>query len=340
MKLTKQTIKKAEDIENNKNSTCPICSSYTDKMNEIKLLNLVSSDTYKCIGCGLHFRDPLPSASLMEDYYSARYFRYSNKLEKQIAENQSNWIRCLLESNNVDPQKIYYLEFGAGRGWLVSMMNRFVRRSIGFEADEFSTSWGKDNLQADMRVGFITATSISNIDLHCIPLFSLSHVLEHLHEPKDILQALSVRCKDAYLFLEVPNGKFEGKVMALDRSPHSSMGQHFWSFTDKSLATLLELSGWDIVQISESGSHYYYDTKLQRLSGELYLLNKISSLIEDQPRGRKWLLEVSKMCSRIIAVLLVTLKSRIFHNHLRSRKNMPVIRILAKKKVLCDSHLA
>ncbi|MBP7432427.1 hypothetical protein KA996_02655, partial [bacterium] len=42
---------------------------------------------------------------------------------------------------------------------------------------------------------------------------------------------------------EVPDAEYEGRVMEIDTFPWSSMGQHFWSFSEVSLRILLENNG-------------------------------------------------------------------------------------------------
>lgn len=252
-----------------KHMICPICHSNAIKLNSLRLLNLIDSSTYHCKKCGLYFREPLPDAKTINEYYSSRYFRYSDNIERNMAEVQSKFIIDGLKKIKIEPHKINYLEFGAGRGWVLSYLKRsgFLNSGMGFDSDPVSTQWGEENLKVDLKAGFLCEDLVKEIGIHRseINFISLIHLLEHLDNPNKIINIFQAYLHEHYLFLEVPDAEYEGPVMEVDTFPSSSMGQHFWSFSELSLRILLENNNYEILFLERVGNPHYWDSRIDYL---------------------------------------------------------------------------
>ncbi len=247
---------------------CPICKDRTIKVNSLRLLNLIDSSTYHCKNCGVFFRAPLPTEEEVIKYYTSRYFRHPDKIEKEMAKIQGSFIIRHLEKISKNLRDINYLEFGAGRGWVILYLQNFgIKSAIGLEPDTISTQWGKENLRVDLRTGILDEKQIEKIKLDFpeTNLISLIHVLEHLHNPEKILTLIKNNIKKHYLFLEVPDADYEGAVMKIDRFPWSSLGQHFWSFSEKSICLLLEKVGYRVIAIEHAGNPHFWERSITHL---------------------------------------------------------------------------
>jgi len=250
---------------------CPLCkSTNTIQLNSIILLNLKKSTTYCCLNCGVYFRYPLPSEESVIHYYSSRYFRYPEKIEREMARIQGSFLIHNLNRFPKRPNSIHYIEFGAGRGWLLSYLKNsgFIQSGVGFEPDSISTEWGIKNLHVDLRQDILDIHQSNRISQEFpeTNLIALIHVIEHLHNPIDILSSFKNNFKPHLLFLEIPDAEFEGPVMRIDTFPWSSMGQHFWSFSEKSLQILLKTVGYHIITIQKDGDPHYWKKSLDNLA--------------------------------------------------------------------------
>jgi hypothetical protein len=119
--------------------------------------------------------------------------------------------------------------------------------------------------------------------------------------------------------------------MELDTFPHSSMGQHFWSFTEQGLKILLDRSGFDVIASMKDGKPAFWSTTLQTLK----IWKTISEHYQDchqngfnVKNGAITSLKIAGMCfSTGIKVLLRRLLNQSYN-----RLDLPVIRLLAKAK--------
>jgi len=143
-----------------------------------------------------------------------------------------------------------------------------INSTMGIEPDDISVQWGRENLEADLRTGALNEDLAAEIPSKYpeANLISLIHVLEHLHNPCEILSLFRKNLKPHYLFLEVPNAEYEGSAMKVDTFPWSSMGQHFWSFSTKSLHLLLEGRGYQIISLECEGNPHYWEKHIAHLS--------------------------------------------------------------------------
>lgn len=304
---------------------CPICDSKSQKKNELHLLGLIKSYTWECSKCGIFFRNPLPDSDLLKKYYSEKYFRWPKRVECRIAKLQANWIINRLQSVAISSFDLRYIEFGAGRGWLVDKMSKYFKSAVGFEADTAAANWGKKHLGVELYNSFLTLENISSLGKAEPLIFSLSHVLEHLVDPKIFLKTLQ-KYDESLIFIEVPNARYEGHGMVLDTSPSSSMGQHFWSFTVHGLKALLESVGYQVLAVEELGSTKYYKNYIN----SMILQRQIRRDILEMPYGLKsFTLNICRFAIRcLFAGFTIRLETLLTNRY--SRVHAPVIRVIAR----------
>lgn len=313
---------------------CSVCGSPSRQLNELSLLGLLECATYRCTSCGLYFRHPLPAEKDILRYYQSRCFRHADEIEKKMAEIQGNWIiRCLRE-NDIGLDAVHYREFGAGRGWLVSFMQKQgLRSAVGYEPDNKSATWGRETFQIDLREGFITE-AMEELSAHSLPglkMLSLVHVLEHLHAPLDVLSSLQKRNGSSCLFVEVPDAKREGPVMELDTFAQSSMGQHFWSFTEESLRILLNKAGFSIVASQEDGKPCFWNNIVKTLRIRKGMTEQCDEWKQNQFNVKHTALSLLKLSGQcFIAGGAMRMQRLLRHNY--NRLDLPVIRMFAKSE--------
>ncbi|MDI6867745.1 MAG: class I SAM-dependent methyltransferase [Methanoculleus sp.] len=248
----------------------------------------------------------------------------------EMARRQGSFILRKLSNEQIDLSKINYLEFGAGRGWVLSYLQSFgsINSTMGIEPDEVSVRWGRENLEVNLNKGTLNEDLITEISLNYpeTNLISLIHVLEHLHNPFELLALLKKNLKEHFLFLEIPNAEQEGPVMKIDTFPWSSMGQHFWSFSAKSLRLSLENCGYQIISLETEGNPHYWDRSIERLS----LWNRYFNFISEKQRyGDLNLMDFfTATCNLVARNGIIKVKSLVAPKY--TRLDLPIIRILAK----------
>lgn len=311
---------------------CPICNGKTTIVNSIKLLGLIDSSTYHCTNCKVFFRAPLPNDETIAKYYASRYFRYSDKIEEEMAKIQGSFIIHHLGDNANDFHDINYLEIGAGRGWLISYLkkSKIFKSTIGIEPDTVSVEWGRANLKVDLRSGMLNPNDFEKIinEFPNINFISLVHVFEHLNNPLNFLASIRKLVYPHYLFLEVPDGKYEGPIMEIDTFPWSSMGQHFWSFSEMNLRFLLENNGYEIINLTHDGNPKYWDNHYEYIS----IWNDYFSDVKKRYNMGKLSLKSAlyRDLNLFYRIGLLQIKRTISPKF--SRLDLPIIRLLARTK--------
>jgi hypothetical protein len=313
---------------------CPFCQSDSRRLNTLNLLGLTDCATYRCDGCGVRFRHPLPDPGAVARYYSSHCVRHPEQTERTIAEIQTRWIADALREDGIELDSVHYLEFGAGRGWLVWLMgNQKVASAVGYEPDRESAQWGREHLGIDLREGSLAdALGSGDSPPGGTTVLALSHVLEHLHSPIEVLSRLKSHYSSPYLFLDVPDAEWEGPIIEMDTFPHSSMGQHFWSFSEQSLRILLEKTGFDIIACAKDGKPGFWEARQETL----IIWRCISDHYRDWCQNG---LSVKRaaVASLKIAAMCFSTGIRSYLRRLRKRKysrlDLPVIRIFAKVKL-------
>ncbi|MBF0547065.1 MAG: methyltransferase domain-containing protein [Candidatus Riflebacteria bacterium] len=306
-------------------SLCIGCDTPGKKVNNIILFDVVNSSTYLCENCGLVWRSPLPSPQQIIDYYHHQYSRYSDRIQRKIASQQSTWleenIKKLKLGNN-----FLFIEFGAGRGWLVKeMQNKAgIMKAVGIEPDEAAVNWGKESLGLSMDCGFVDSFNLPTEHYNSHQkIVAFSHVLEHLSDPLGALNKIKAGFHEHILFLEVPDGSLEGPVISL---PESSLGEHFWSYTQKSLILFLEKNGYKILTSRTTGKKsywqkYFMDQKFLAIQDEI-----LKQIYSKKSIGKMEFFQYGKLFLSLLNNFLLTLGLKFFPP---SRLDLPSIQILA-----------
>lgn len=308
---------------------CPTCQSETKLLNSFRLLNICKTRTYECKECGLLFRFPLPSKEKLDNHYLNKpYFRYSDEIEKKISKNQMKWIIQSLPFDKSMLSNYKYVEFGAGRGWLVSEMSKFTTESIGYDADQKSIEWGKDNLQVNLLKDNSLNTDFQKNGKNII--VGLSHILEHIINPEEFLKELKKSYFDPIIFIEVPDGEKEKFILKHDINPLSSSGEHLYSFTSESIKKILMNAGFRYIKLETKGLylHYLKDYIVKFTEYKIKTFEKQSKILSFS--YKKYLLHYTKILFLLILGKIVSQILNLFLSLQFTRDKMPIIRILAR----------
>jgi glycosyltransferase involved in cell wall biosynthesis/2-polyprenyl-3-methyl-5-hydroxy-6-metoxy-1,4-benzoquinol methylase len=220
-----------------------------------------SGDYLRCADCETLVlrRMPTPGQLLVaddeRDFYGKDYFDYQARthghpaLEErsriELRERCLYWLKTLLPYR-LPPAKV--LEIGCAHGAFVALLRAAGFDATGLELSAATAAGARRRFDVPVVAGPIEA---QNIPAESLDVIVLMDVLEHLHDPLDMMwRCLKLLKPDGLLYLQTPRYR-EGKTLELmqaDQDPFPAMlvaDQHTYLFSGKSVRLLLERSGAD-----------------------------------------------------------------------------------------------
>lgn len=251
------------------NKKCNVCGSSNskflffghDRLHKVddKLFGLE-----KCLDCGLVYLFPQPSANELIKYYPADYGPYHENSQvlkygpvsrilkkafhKIVALKPKLFSKKVVESKP-DANVKHLLDFGCGNGVYLERIKRLHPnwKLFGFDNSEFACKetrakgfevWSGDLTTAEIPSGYFD-------------IVYLSHVIEHLNDPKATLKKIfNILKPDGKVIIITPNlGSLAAKVFGtywfgLDTP------RHLFLFTPKILSRLLTDVGFKVKDIN------------------------------------------------------------------------------------------
>lgn len=264
---------------------CPSCKH--PQFNNFKICkdHSITQESFalvKCSKCQLVFTNPRPAEEFISRYYeSDDYISHTNDGNSlvNILYKLARWytLRGKLRTIKRFASKKRILDYGCGTGNFLRFMHSRGWDTVGFEPNTHARE--------------IALKSVSNVlstkkELKALDKFNvitLWHVLEHIHELRDMLKFLRKRlCADGYMFIAVPN------INSYDCSHYQEywagydVPRHLYHFSQDSLSRLAKSCKLDIVDIIPMKLDAYYVSMLS----EKYKGNP-NGLVDGFKAGRK-----------------------------------------------------
>jgi SAM-dependent methyltransferase len=242
------------------NVKCPLC--YSDKPEPIASLIINDNEFYlvRCINDRVIWMNPQPGPTFLTKLYSQGYYeviKYSPQLVYQVgirnasSEDERNRIESarknlinLLEFG-INPRGKRFLDIGCGRGYLLKMMDEQGSETLGIDISDYAI---KACHEKDLNV---VALPIENLldypEIGQFDLVGMYDSLEHVTNPRQILQITnSIMRPNGVLVIRIPN---TDEV----RGPRLHLIDHLWHFSERNLEALLDLEGFRVLVIRETG---------------------------------------------------------------------------------------
>jgi hypothetical protein len=196
----------------------------------------------RCEGCGLLATWPRPAAATLSAIYESPEYYDERAMRKPAHEA---WISRAREVFNALPAATGpLLDYGAGSGGLVH-----GAREIGVEADGVEPSATAREL-ARTLYGVDLMPGLEACTHRRYGAITLLHVLEHVADPLGDLRALgSLLEPDAAVLIEVPHAGSADMWLPSRRRMILDPPAHLHHFTPKTLRTLLENAGYDVLDV-------------------------------------------------------------------------------------------
>jgi len=159
------------------------------------------------------------------------------------AEFKANSIETLLKRHGIRPDVL--LELGSGTGAVIRECQRrgLAREYIAIDASEEAISWARER-SPGIRSMVADITSPQCELPARVDVVILSHVLEHLENPKDLLVSLVERLPFRWLIAEVPlEDLAAARIKNVFRDRMKNTAGHVQFFTARSFQDLLASAG-------------------------------------------------------------------------------------------------
>lgn len=227
--------------------------AYLDYLNSKGYLNIdyqnIKRCYFECENCSLVYCSPIleeKEKEVLYEHFRDIEFRRENKEEyfRRItslpSQESENYEKCKFLENHI-PQRGEILDVGCGAGVFLYTFQKYFPRweTFGIEPTPgFADFAKKEGIRVDY--GYLTEKSYDQT----FELISLIHVLEHIDDPKPVLQMLKKYLnKKSVLYIESPSVKDIGY---LPSSHDRFMCQHEVIFSREVLEQILKEQGYNI----------------------------------------------------------------------------------------------
>lgn len=227
---------------------CPLCKSHNRRIfTQFAEKNRII-DYWRCLSCGLIFQFPQMDEKESEDFYSKHYRMYlfnqsePPQIDISIQEARASHLSAIVRDHCGSLRDCIHLDVGCGDGALIARFKQdFACASYGIEPDETYRKYASSK-------GLTVFSSLSDWysnSTRKVTLVSLSHVLEHLHDPVRYLANIRAELieTNGFLLIEVPNLYF-----------HQSFElAHNFAFSLHSLREVVQKAGYKITFTKKHG---------------------------------------------------------------------------------------
>lgn len=252
---------------------CPVCNHSNPQIAIESQDFSLTQNTFSivhCNNCSVRYTSPQPGQDEIGQYYKfIEYISHTDVKEgwmnrlyhlirtKTLAQ-KTNWIQSLFTGH-----KGHLLDIGAGTGAFVNAMQQKAWKVTGLEPDEATRDKAFENYKLQLR----STDTIFDLPNNEYEVITMWHVLEHVHALKPYLhQCFKSLKQNGRLIIAVPNytsydAKFYKKYWAAYDLP-----RHLYHFSPKSMTTLLNEIGFELVSLKPM----WYDSFYVSLLSEKY----------------------------------------------------------------------
>jgi SAM-dependent methyltransferase len=218
------------------------------------------ADIARCQACGHMQLIELPrGATLLTDYAEAESGDY-------LAEEAGQRITAgrLLDRLEAYVEPGALLDVGCWLGFLLDEARTRGWQVVGLEPSRFASGYARDRLGLDVQTSDLFGADLAAGSVDAVVL---ADVIEHLPDPGQALDRITQLLRPGgVLLLVLPDA---GSRMARILGPRwwSVIPTHVQYFTRRSLATLLDRHGWQLLELSTAPKAFTVRYYLERIGG-------------------------------------------------------------------------
>lgn len=232
---------------------CPVCASrFTSHVREVPTRRTKRQiGLYTCLECSSFWN---PSGYHEDEAQLARDLEWGKSVTERNKRAATRLFDCLRE-NGVKPQSV--AEIGCGIGTLLTVARSRGMRVIGYDVNKLAIAHARDANGLDAHAEMWT----SETELPPIDLFLCISVLEHVEQPRPLIQELckAAAAHKAALFISVPfldRDKWDFIVDPAPEREHTPFFDndvHVVHFSVKGLGMVMAQSGLKDTKLIKAG---------------------------------------------------------------------------------------
>jgi len=257
--------------------------------------NFISKETLvECETCGLVFTSPrLRSDLILKGYTESPDPNYVSQAEGRV----KTFERCLnVVERYQKPGRI--LDVGAAAGFFLKVAKERGWETLGVEPSKYLADFGNKNYGVNIRCGSIETVGNFGKPMDVVTLWD---VLEHTLDPKDVLARTNRLLKHGgHVVINYPNiGNWLARLAG--RHYWFIISVHLYYFTPKTIAKMLEATGFEVVN---QAPHYQFlelGYLIYRLESYLPWVAKFMGSVTDKLALKEALIPYFAAQTRVIA---------------------------------------
>jgi 2-polyprenyl-3-methyl-5-hydroxy-6-metoxy-1,4-benzoquinol methylase len=242
-------------------NTCPVCKATTFQ-NFIKCRDYTTSkeefQIQRCINCNFLFTNPRPDVeSIVKYYQSENYISHSGKsnlfgsiyriARRYALRSKFNLISEFHETTGT------ILDYGCGTG---ELLKYFLDKNWKITGVEPSTMARE---KASILTGQKIYQSIDLVNQSVYDVITLWHVLEHIHNLNETIDALKKILKPGgTMFIAVPNASSKDSLHYQEIWAGYDVPRHLWHFSRETIERLLKNHGLKVEEVQPMKLDSFY----------------------------------------------------------------------------------
>nr|MBI3612134.1 class I SAM-dependent methyltransferase [Nitrospirota bacterium] len=198
-----------------------------------------------CMACGFLYQSPRPTKALLTEIYRKSYRPAEPAaaylaVKRADAEDKIAWLSKCLDGGGTGRR---VLDIGSGEGSLLQGFQQAGWTAYGTEVTESFAKWGVEHFGVNIHAGELDENAHKGARFE---LVTLSHILEHIHDPWDFLATVRGRMEaGGKVFVKVPD--FLVPRGSLSQNLFAS--PHLWGFSEATLNELMRKAGFNVVKV-------------------------------------------------------------------------------------------
>jgi 2-polyprenyl-3-methyl-5-hydroxy-6-metoxy-1,4-benzoquinol methylase len=184
--------------------TCLICKSKSKSF----LSEKANYKYHQCGNCGTIYLHPYPKKDEVNQYYDKTFsYAETNLTKDRLKKRAADIVDKMFKMNKKGRR---FLDIGVGHGYFIQEVAKHNGEYIGIEPSKklFMSLINRDNVRNETIEKFLEGTKTK------FDFINLSHVLEHVSEPVNLLMGLkNLLSEEGVLYIETPNaGSWLAKI--------------------------------------------------------------------------------------------------------------------------------
>ncbi|MDC1068634.1 class I SAM-dependent methyltransferase [Candidatus Kapabacteria bacterium] len=261
---------------------CKICNSANTKSYTLGKTKLL-----ECIECGVTSTLDVASEKDLKQHYENNYkiqdLKNNYSREKRRVFRFPEQIKLISDIIDLRSPPSKLLDIGSGDGFFLDEARRYGYECKGVELSEYSRDYCK-------KIGLHIESSIQNFN-NKFDIITMWHVFEHIPNPNDFLkEVLGKLDSDGKLIIRVPAFDNLWKSIFKHRWIWFQPQNHYFHYTEKSLRTVFEKNGFNVLNIERRRPNNHFTKKMNRFAVRLFdkflaqkpaFIDRIKRLYED-----------------------------------------------------------